>query len=92
MFDNQWIQIAVADYVIDETLAQDGSNLCRIKISPTDLPFNIIGMPAFFGYYVTHSWTESGQGTMSFAPHQDSTKSKVESGQTPAKELTVHFT
>lgn len=79
MFGQHWIQIAASDYVVDLSIAQDGTALCKIRIKQVDLPFNIMGMPAFLGYYVTHSW-EMGQASMTFAPHQDSLKPKLEKG------------
>ena len=60
-----------------------------IKIKEANLPFNILGMPAYFGYYITHSWTADGKATMSIAPNNDSDKPKLDLGQIPAEELTV---
>ena len=75
MIDNYWLQLEPSDYVIDDSLALDGSSLCRLKLRSVNLPFNILGMPIFMGYYVTHSW-EPGASYMSFAPHIDSEKRK----------------
>ena len=46
-------------------------------------------MPAYFGYYITHSWTADGKATMSIAPNNDSDKPKLDLGQIPAEELAV---
>ena len=48
-------------------------------------------MPAFYGYYITHDWTPSGEATMSFAPHQDSEKTKIRTDQTPGNVLEVRL-
>ena len=58
-----------------------------LKIRPVDMPFNIMGMPAFLGYYVTHSWDSNKPGYMSFAPHWDSQKPPLEPGTLPEKKL-----
>ncbi len=42
------------------------------------------------GYYVTHSW-EEGAGMMSFAPHLDSDKPKLEQDQTPGQFLRLNL-
>ena len=49
--------------------------MCTIKIRPIDAPFNILGMPAFIDYYVTHDWEANH---MSFVPHSDSNKPSLE--------------
>lgn len=68
MLDGHWLQIPPIDYLVDISEAQDGVR-CRIRIRPIDAPFNIMGMPAYLGFYVTHNWEE---GYMAFAPHEDS--------------------
>ena len=51
MINGFWLQIQPEDYVVKLT-----DILCTFKIRPFDAPFNILGMPAFMGYYVTHGW------------------------------------
>ena len=51
MINGFWIQVQPEDYVV-----RLSDTLCTFKIRPFDAPFNILGMPAFMGYYVTHGW------------------------------------
>lgn len=62
--------------------------MCSLKIKPIDAGFNIFGMPAFIGYYVSHDWTT---GNMSWAPHTDSVKEPMQSGAPPKQELRVKY-
>lgn len=64
------VQIPAEDYMVDDSEAQDGQ-VCRFKFRPIDAPFNILGMPAFLGYYVTFDWE---QNFVSFVAHSDSLK------------------
>lgn len=48
-----WIQILNSDYIIE---TNDGSNVCMLLVEGINAPFNIMGMPAYFDYYVTHNW------------------------------------
>ena len=64
LLNRNWLQVRKEDY-----LTEEGSNLCSLNIRPIEAPFNILGMPAYIGYYISHDWEK---GTMSFAPHGDS--------------------
>ena len=64
--------------------AQDGVQ-CRIRIRPINAPFNIMGMPAYLGFYVTHNWED---GYMAFAPHDDSDRQPLSVASKPLRELT----
>ena len=55
------------DYIIRE---QD-DDWCYFLILPTDLPFNVLGVPMFNDYY---SIFEQVPDKISFGPLQDSTK------------------
>lgn len=70
MLQGLLIQIPAEDYMVDDSEDQDGQ-VCRFKFRPIDAPFNILGMPAFLGYYVTFDWEEN---FVSFAAHSDSLK------------------
>ena len=87
MFDGHWLQIPAVDYIVDTSEGQDGQ-ICRLRIRPIDAPFNIMGMPVYLGYYVTHNWEES---YMSFAPHDDSSKPALEAGSVPKAQLAVKY-
>ena len=74
-FDYNWVQIRPVDYI-----SRDSASECSLKIRPIDAPFNIMGTPAYVGYYVTHDW---GQGTeggsqLRITPHTDSLLRPVE--------------
>ena len=79
MLDGHWLQIPPADYLLDVSEKEDGSR-CRIRVRPIDAPFNIMGMPAFLGFYVTHNWE---RGYMAFSPHPDSDRVPLQSGPIP---------
>lgn len=51
MIDGYWLQVKVEDYILE----LDGT-ICQLKIRPLNAPFNVFGMPAYIGYYVTHNW------------------------------------
>lgn len=68
---------------MDVSEEQDGTR-CRIRIRPIDAPFNIMGMPAYLGFYVTHNWEE---GYMAFAPHDDSDRQPLTVATTPQRVL-----
>ena len=57
----------------DVSKAQDLSE-CALALRRHDAPFNIIGTPMFFDYYVTHSWRE---GKMYVQPHSQSLKDQI---------------
>ena len=87
MLDGYWLQIPPVDYLVDISEAQDGQ-VCRIRIRPIDAPFNIMGMPAYLGYYVTHNWSE---GYMEFSPHLDSERAPLREGFVPTKKLALTY-
>ena len=62
MIQGYWLYIPDIDYITFE------GKLCVLKIRPIDAPFNIMGLPAYKDYYVTHDqlWN-----TMSISPHND---------------------
>lgn len=103
LVDGYWLQLTESDYlrnnlgdgssfcefVPDDPSCQNVVSGCSLKIKPIDAPFNIFGMPAFLGYYVGHNWE---QGTMSFAPHKDSSKSAVKAATVfPTQELRIKY-
>ena len=60
--------------MVDISAGQDRS-LCTLKIRGINAPFNIMGLPAFEGYYVTHAMGADGD-SMSFVPHKDSDRAE----------------
>ncbi len=81
----------------EDYLVQLSDTLCALKIKPFDAPFNIMGMPAFMGYYVTHGWgsdyfSSFSESILSFAPLIDSTKPPIEHEEmVPAAELRLVY-
>jgi len=73
--EENYLEIPADDYVVDISAAQDGS-LCSLKIKSINAPFNIMGLPAFEGYYVTHKMSSDGD-SMSFVPHKDSVRAEL---------------
>ena len=71
--DGWGLQVSASDYVEDVSVDGDKS-LCLIHIESLDAPFNILGLPIFQEYYVTHDYRN---GTMDFAPHSASKKSAI---------------
>ena len=70
MVEGFWIQIPREEYltVLDDDLT------CRLQIQQIDTPFNILGMPFFMDYYISH---DNDLGSMAFAPQKDSTKAPL---------------
>ena len=73
MFEQMWLEVQAKDYVVRE---QD-DDWCYFLILPTDLPFNMLGVPIFNDYY---SVFQQVHGKISFGPLQDSTKRRVKEG------------
>ena len=101
MINGFWIQIQPEDYVVKLS-----DSLCTYKIRPFDAPFNILGLPAFMGYYVTHGWgsvssverrmpidsIDNIRSKLTFAPLIDSTKPRIEYDElVPARELKLVY-
>ena len=84
MLNGYWLQVKPKDYIREES-----ATICSLKIKPIDAPFNIMGMPAYIGYYIQHNWE---QGYMGFAPHTDSSNSPLTEASTlPTQELKVKY-
>ena len=58
----------------DISAAQDKS-LCKLSLRAINAPFNIMGLPAFNDYYVTHDFVNN---TMAIGPHADSNREDLE--------------
>ena len=65
MLNNHWLQVKPDDYLKAEEL----TDICSLKIKGINAPFNIMGMPAYIGYYIQHNWKT---GTITFAPYKNS--------------------
>jgi len=84
LLNKNWLQIRKEDYVSD-----NGANVCSLNIRPVDAPFNILGMPAYIGYYISHDWEK---GTMSLAPHGDSSNVALQkASRLPTQELKIKY-
>ena len=71
LLGDQWIEMRADDYVIyDERL-----RLCQFKFIGIDAPFNIIGLPLYIDYYVSH-FMGNGIATMSFSTNGRDIKSE----------------
>ena len=84
MIDGYWLQVRPEDYIKETS---EGN--CQLKIRPIDAPFNIMGMPAYIGYYVTHKW--GNQAYMTWAPHSESKNQPLLPAQMPTKELQITY-
>ena len=73
--EDNFLEIPADDYIVDISAAQD-KTLCNLRIKSIDAPFNIMGLPAFEGYYVTHAMGAGGD-SMTFVPHKDSSRSEL---------------
>ena len=73
--EDNFLEIPADDYIVDISAAQD-KTLCNLRIRSIDAPFNIMGLPAFEGYYVTHAMGADGD-SMTFVPHKDSSRSEL---------------
>ena len=73
LMGEHWIEVLPEHYV-DKV---DGE--CVYKFRGVWAPFNILGMPAFLDYYVTHVWSESDDipSYVSFAKAQNSDKKEL---------------
>ena len=71
MFDNSWLEIDPKDYLY---MTNPVENECILFLLPTDLPYNVLGMPVFIDYYSVH---DPVGGSIQFAPHVTSLKQQV---------------
>ena len=71
MFDEKWLEIDAQDFISELDVL--GSK-CMLKILPTDIHVNILGVPLYMNYYTVHRDNES---TLGFAPLVDSPKSQI---------------
>ena len=71
LFDRTWLQVLPSDYVKDVSDTQDGSQCLMLITRGQDLPFLVMGLPLFVGYYTVHDDTKSRLG---FVPHLGSAK------------------
>ena len=78
MFQERWIEVRPRDYI---HIVSD--NTCIFLFLPNDQPFNILGMPIFNDYYTVH---DPDAGTISWAPHNASTKDNLQPGVKPSGE------
>jgi len=56
-----WLEIPPEDYYF-----KSGSQ-CEFRFKGLDAPFNVVGMPVYKDYYVTHNW--GPEASMSFSPN-----------------------
>jgi len=64
LMGGQWLEVRPEDYVNFDKNA----NLCKFLFKGIDAPFNIVGLPLYIDYYVSHFWGQSDEGTsMSFS-------------------------
>jgi hypothetical protein len=49
----QWIEVPSEDYFFKS------GDLCEFKFKSIDAPFNIVGIPFYKDYYVTHGFSET---------------------------------
>lgn len=85
MFDNSWLEIDPKDYLFQTDPVE---NECILFLLPTDLPYNVLGMPLFLDYYSVHDATN---GLISFAPHVTSLKQQVLSADVPFENVILPF-
>lgn len=71
-FDYKWLQVRPDDYI-----RRESATVCSLKIRPIEAPFNIMGMPAYIGYYFTHDWGKDS-AELRIAPHIDSNNRPLE--------------
>ena len=79
MFDKIWLTVNVEDYVIDVSEAQDRSQ-CYLLITKGELPFLVLGLPIFNGYYMVH---DDVNGRLGFAAGIRSSKKDPQWGTVP---------
>lgn len=56
LLNGYWLEVPSDDYLVED------GNECRLRIRPIDAGFNILGMPAYIGYYVAHTWASPTGG------------------------------
>ena len=87
-----WLQIDVQD-LYGETYdyyTSDNGSTCYLKVYPISLGFNILGLPAYMGYYVEHGYGLLDH-SMAFSPLPDSLKPPLELAKQPERELPLVY-
>lgn len=64
MFNELWVQIRGADYMVDVSPNRDRT-LCQLVIYKNPLAFNVLGTPMMIGYYTVH---DTVNGKIGFVP------------------------
>ena len=67
MFDKTWLTVDPADYVVP----MNPGSACLLLLTEGELPFLVMGLPLFVGYYTVH---DDKKGRMGFVPHATSSK------------------
>ena len=83
MFDKIWLTVDVDDYMLDVSEAQDRSQ-CYLLIAQGEMPFLVLGLPLFSGYYTIH---DDVGGRMGFAAGIRSSKTGPYWGAIPTSEF-----
>jgi hypothetical protein len=76
MFNELWIEVSGADYLMDVSSNRDRS-LCQLAFYKNPLAFNVFGTPLFMGYYTTH---DPVNNKISFVPTKNSPKTRLQIG------------
>ena len=85
LVNGYWLQVRPDNYIEENS---DGKT-CSLKIKPIDAGFNVLGLPAYIGYYVQHNWAKN---YMTFAPHFDSANVALKAAtKFPEKELPIKY-
>ena len=72
LMQGQWLQVR-GDDLIREVKVTNSTKACQLKLRSIDAPFNIMGLPIFMDYYVTHNFGNE-TSSMSFTPFKGSSK------------------
>lgn len=57
--DNMWLEVRPEDYMTHDK----ATTTCKFAFKGIDAPFNIIGLPIYMDYYVSHFWNECEEGS-----------------------------
>lgn len=68
-----WLEVRADDYVTFDK----GAGKCNFAFKGIDAPFNIVGLPVYLDYYVSHFWGNNGT-SMAFSANGRDIKKQPE--------------
>ena len=77
-FDGYMLQVKPQDYKFDTFFNNTVNEYCQFRFRPIDAPFNVIGMPIMFNYYIQYDFSEDAESPVMIHPDSSDRKPPIE--------------